>query len=117
MAGTFAEVPIPEMQRMLGRLRRVDKAVRDDTLDLAAPLILGEAQDKAPIRTGFLAIDSAFDARQDDGSHIIGFGANYALAVHETHPTKSRFLVRAVVERGGRIIRGALETALGRRIR
>lgn len=115
--GTYATVPVPGMRAMLRRLADQEAPIREETLDLAAPLILGESSALAPIRTGFLAHDSAFDDKQPDGSHVIGHGADYALAVHETHPTRSRFLVNAFVKHGRRILDGALDTVLARRIR
>lgn len=116
-SGTYAEIDVPKMSAMLKRLRAQERPIVEETLDLAAPILLGESSSNAPILTGNLAHDTAFDIKESDGSHVIGHGAEYGLAVHETHPTKSRFLVRAIVQHGRRIIGGSLDTVLQRRIK
>lgn len=99
------------VQRGLDRLRRQAPALRDRAAKLTAEGIVAEAasQDRVPIKTGFLQGSATV---VDDGDRFtFGFNANYAAPVHETHPSKSKFLLNAIVEEGKRIVEAATRIA------
>lgn len=114
MPETYAELPIPEMERWLKQLRDLERPIAHRALDLSQEAILSEAQVDAPVLTGFLK-ESHFADDSDRDNRVIGANTTYALVVHETHPTKSRWFVNAIQKNGRRILEGAIKLALGER--
>jgi hypothetical protein len=103
-----ADLDMRTVERNLATLgSRFPKAVRDKAAPAIGQLVLSEAQSNAPIKTGFLANDSAF-TRVEGSGVVVGFNADYANAVHERHPTHSKFLLRALTGSAERIVRGVL---------
>jgi hypothetical protein len=103
-----ADLDMKTVERNLATLgTKFPKAVREKGAPVIGQLVLAEAQALAPIKTGFLANDSAF-SRVEGGGAVVGFNAQYAAAVHERHPTQSKFLLRALTGHAERIVRGVL---------
>lgn len=88
----------------------LDKATRAAVEHLAQGLellaetamTLAKAQ-YVPVRTGFLrstgyARNVRIDWRAGRAEAVLGFGASYARAVHETHRTKSKYLETPMLE-------------------
>lgn len=114
--GTYATLPLAEMDAYLRRLAQFPDEARRRALPEAAEAVLSEAQTESPRLTGFLS--DAHDILADDtdkegGAITIGANTSYAMAVHETHPTKKRWFTRAVVQHFPRIM-GAMLTRLAR---
>jgi hypothetical protein len=103
-----AEVNTQQVAGNLSTLaREFPRDVRLKGLPIIGQLLIAEAQSLAPIRTGFLANDSAF-SRTENNSVVVGFNAAYAAAVHERHPSKPKFLASALAESARRIVVGVL---------
>lgn len=70
------------------------------TLFQEGKAVLQFARLLAPIRTGFLRRSGYCVqvplARGNDSTVVIGFRAAYAAIVHETHPTRAKFLEEAM---------------------
>jgi hypothetical protein len=103
-----ADLDLAVVDRNLAKLGKAfPAAVREKAAPAIGQLVLSEAQSLAPIKTGFLANDSAF-SRVEGGGVVVGFNAEYAAAVHERHPSQSKFLLRALTGHAERIVRGVL---------
>ncbi len=85
--------------------------------DQAAEIITGEAkqEDVCPYLTGATSDSHTWVRGPNKGEWTIGVNTVYAAAIHERHPTKSRWLVRTVVERGPRVIDLSIQAAMRRR--
>lgn len=113
---TYATVPTEEMNAMLERLRAQEPRIRRETLTLAAEALLSEAQIEAPVLTGALkASHFLYHASADHA--LIGCNTNYALAVHETHPTRRHWFINAVQTNFHRVFEGAMKIVLDRAAR
>ena len=110
MTGTYAEIDQAEMERALAPLRRAEPAIAERALDLASETLIAEAQAEAPVATGFLQGSHSVDTPRK-GERVLGVNAGYALAVHETHPTKSRWFINTISRRAKEVFRGALQLA------
>lgn len=105
------EITSREMKEIEKKLREYPVRIRRRVIREAGELIIAEAQEEAPVKTGFLR-NSEFVERNADGSVTVGFGADYALPVHERHPTHAGFLRRPVLELLPRIMRRLLSRAV-----
>jgi|GEM_PF-5623543 len=113
MSGTYAELPIEDIDAMLERLAAQEEPIRREALKIGAEALVSEAMVESPVLTGTLqASHTVFQA--DEDSAVIGVNTTYALPVHETHPTKSRWFISAVNRNFKRVMGGAIEVALGR---
>lgn len=113
---TYATVPTEEMTAMLERLRAQEPRIRRETLNLAAETLLSEAQIEAPVLTGLLK-SSHWIYQVNADQAVIGVNTKYALAVHETHPTRKHWFINAVQTNFQRVFEGALKLALARAAR
>lgn len=111
-----AQLDLSPLRSALSKLRRALPEDAERILRLSAEGMQSEAQVDAPIRTGFLK-ETHGVARVDDKRAELRISAQYALAVHETHPTKSRWALNAWLREGPRIIEKAAELVLGERAR
>ncbi|MCA9288920.1 MAG: HK97 gp10 family phage protein [Phycisphaerales bacterium] len=112
-SGTYAHLPLDDMQEYLRKLGQFPREVRPLALNEVAEAVLSEAQVDAPVLTGTLQNShTEFEdtSDRDDGSIVIGANTVYALPVHETHPTKKRWFTRAIV----RTLPRAMERVLRR---
>ncbi|MEN0020922.1 MAG: HK97 gp10 family phage protein [Planctomycetota bacterium] len=116
MAGTYAELDTRAQQRIMDEVEQLAKELRPDVVREVGEAVIGEAQELAPVRTGTLKNSDFVDDTDlaDKGQIVIGFGADYALAVHETHPTRSRFLADAIKRFLPTTMRKAIRRALRR---
>jgi hypothetical protein len=87
--------------RLTIKLRAMERKLPDEiavAINHAAQEIHNESQRAVPVDTGNLRASARIDpATIDRLTAFITYGgtaAAYALAVHETHPTKSKFLER-----------------------
>ena len=108
--GTYAEYPRQEMDQFLGELGQWPAELRRDSLPLIAEAVLSEAQARSPVRWGTLQGSHTVGDRVE-GLITIGANTDYALAVHETHKTKRRWFLRAILQHFPRIARAQLEHA------
>jgi len=105
-----------DMRRVNANLRRLAGRapdVAERAAKIASEAFIAEAQNNAPVKTGFLK-DSDFNTAEGRGRRF-GFGASYAAAVEANHPTKSGFLRRAILENSTRFIGEAIKRALADR--
>ncbi len=103
-----------DSEGMLAALRDLSKAapgVRRRALRRGGEAIVGEAQMISPVEFGTLRDSHTVDASDPDAVRI-GANTEYAAAVHERHPTKSRWFYNTIVTQGPRIMRAAIEEAL-----
>lgn len=134
MSRTYAEINQAEVDDVMGRLANIAEETRERAIVYGAEAIHAEAQADSPVRTGFLQGSHTVDkrgARAQAGrisrrtpvtvaasalrrrrAVTIGVNASYALPVHETHPTKSRWFVNAVKANFHRVMKGAIKKAL-----
>jgi hypothetical protein len=115
MARARIEIPTAEMNAVLARFRRAAPEAADRAMGAGLEVLVGEAQVEAPVRTGLLK-ERHFVRRVRAGEYMVGASTEYALAVHETHPTKRRWFVNAVTRNFRRVMEGALRMEL-RRVR
>lgn len=101
-----------EMSAALGRLRAAAPGVRRRALRGAAIELTGAAQIDSPVRYGTLQDSHTHDLSNPDAPRI-GANTTYAAAVHERHPTKSRWFLASVIGNGPRVMKAALEEAMG----
>lgn len=81
-------------------------------LERFALFVLGEAQDRCPVKTGFLKASAAAEGPTGEGldsSMVIGFNAIYAAAVHEVltnHHSQgeAKFLENALRENAPKLV-------------
>lgn len=111
MTGTYAHFPEAEMNATLAKFKRAGERAAAEALDVGAEAIVSEAQLDAPVKTGLLK-ERHFADRIRPLLRLIGVNTSYALAVHETHPTKKRWFVRALKEHFKRVMEGALKKAM-----
>lgn len=114
-SGTYAHLPLTEMNQYLQQLRQFPEQQRPAILREGGEAVLSEAQMEAPVLTGFLqnshvVLDDT--SEREGGSIVIGVNTKYALAVHETHPTKKRWFLRAITQHLPRIMERVLKRAL-----
>lgn len=113
--GATIELPTPEMRADLRRLERSETPIVRDAVTEWGEGVNSEAQYEAPIRTGFLKESHFVDASTADRGHAeVGATASYARVVHETHPTKSRWYLNAILKHSARILRKSIERAMAR---
>jgi hypothetical protein len=111
MSEVVAKFDTSEVDRALANLpREFNTEVRKRALPAIGALLSAESSSRAPIRTGFLAIDTAFH-RVEGMSVTVGHTAFYAAAVHQRHRHKKQFLLRALVETGRTIVLGSVKRA------
>lgn len=109
--GTFAELPVAEMNATLEKFRRAGERAAERALDVGTEALVSEAQVDAPVKTGFLK-ERHFTEKVRPLLRLIGVNTTYALAVHETHKTKRRWFVNAIKTNFVRVFEGALKIAL-----
>lgn len=111
MADDATRLPLPEMQQWLKEIGAQAQPIRRRALALSAEAINAEAQFDAPVLTGLLKESHVVDHSNPDR---VALGANttYAAASHETHPTKARWYLKAILEKAPEIMRKALERAV-----
>ena len=114
MSKTVAELPIQDIRRFERTIRRIPEDIRQPVLDEVAEALVGEAQFDAPIKTGTLK-DSHTVGEFEDGAVVIGVNTAYAMAVHETHPSRSRWFFNAIVRNFRRITRASIRKQLRER--
>lgn len=96
------ELPMHQIMNWLDRIKRMPEEERPGMLEDLGDGLIGEAQVNAPVKSGFLS-ESHYRNDFDGEQVIIGVNADYALPVHEKHPTKSRWFWDAVVQNFARI--------------
>ncbi|PCI10418.1 hypothetical protein COB72_03455 [bacterium] len=111
MTKTEATLPIADIKAFEKHIRDLGEDMRDGVLIETAEGIVGEAQFEAPVLTGALA-ESHTVSEPDEGSIIVGANTPYAMAVHETHPTKAHWFINAINRNFKRISGRAIEKAL-----
>ena len=109
-----AYLPIPEMRAALDRLARQERPIARRALEIGAQALLSEAQRESPVRTGLLQ-NQHFAAPESPDEWLIGANTEYALPVHERHPSRRRWFLNAVKAHFERIFEGALRMALRER--
>ncbi len=114
MNETEAVLPIQEMRAFERELAEIPKEIREPVLLEIGEAIVGEAQFNAPVKTGHLA-ESHYTSDFKRDRVIIGVNYPYAMAVHETHPTKSRWFIRAIMDNFARVSEAALKRAFENR--
>jgi len=90
---------IGEVQRRLPSTWNALSEAAGRTLYQEGIAVLQLARILAPIKTGFLRRSGMVErvALSRGGGHrvVVRFRANYAMIVHETHPTRAKFLEQA----------------------
>lgn len=109
--GTYAELDLGQIKRFERTIKRIPDDISQPVLEEAGEALVGEAQVDSPIDKGVLA-DSHYVGEFDDGAQIIGVNTDYAMAVHETHPTKSRWFVNAIARNFQRVIEASIRKQL-----
>jgi len=113
MSRTYAKIDERGMESMLKRLRDQAPEIRHDSLTVGAEGLNSEAQIESPVLTGTTqSAHTVFQANEDEA--VLGVNTDYALAVHETHPTKRRWYVNSVQRNFNRVMGGAITVALKR---
>lgn len=105
MSGKTRSQEVAASRAFTKKINRLTEAARTAAIQAqidTAWIIISTAQSYAPIDTGHL-VGSGFvqKPRFTKGANLTthaGFRAKYAMIVHETHPTQSRFLARAALE-------------------
>lgn len=106
--------PIPEMKAALARLKGQAPAVVAKALAQAGENIVSEAMADGvvPFKDGHLQASHRAEM-QDDGQRVdLVAGIEYALAVHERHPTKKHWFLNTVTGIGPKAVEAALEAAM-----
>lgn len=113
--GTYAHLPLAEMNQWLTQqVGQFPEQARPAVLREVAEAVLSEAQTQAPVLTGFL--QNSHTVLEEDAQGItIGVNTTYALAVHETHPTRKRWFLRAIVQHLPRVMEAALKRLVRQR--
>lgn len=111
MSGTFAELPTAEMNATLEEFKRASDRAAEEALATGTEALLSEAQFDAPVLTGALK-ESHAAVKVTRRLWMMIVNRSYALAVHETHPTKKRWFVNAIKLNFSRIFKAALEREL-----
>lgn len=109
--GTYADLPMKKILGFQRVMRRIPEDMRQDVLEESGEALVGEAQVTAPIKTGNLS-ESHYVGDFDDGAQIIGVNTDYAMAVHETHPTKKRWFRKAIAKNFRRVIAKSIKRQL-----
>lgn len=104
---TRAIAPLDQMDAFAARAALTPQEI-DTNVTLCNTAIISEAQIEAPVLTGFLK-ETHFAADAQDGMGELGASAEYAAVVHETHPSKQGWILRAINTHG--------RTIYGRRFR
>lgn len=104
--------PIPEMKAALARLKGQAPAVVARALAMAGEHIVSEAQGASPFKTGFLQSSHRAEAQEGGQRVDLVASAEYALAVHERHPSKKHWFLNAVTGIGPKAVETALEEAM-----
>lgn len=109
-SGTYAHLPVAQMNAWLADLDAWGDDVRKESMPLVVEAVLSEAQVDSPRLTGFTSDSHVVleDNVDVDGSMVAGVNTTYALALHETHPTKKRWFLRAIVEHFPRTMEATL---------
>lgn len=110
MSATRAIAPISAMDAFAARLRLEPQEI-NELVTLANTAVIAEAQIDAPVKTGFLK-ETHFADDAQDGVGELGASADYAAAVHETHPTKAGWIIDAINLHARRIYGRLLRDAL-----
>lgn len=109
---TRAIAPISAMDAFTARLVLEPQEI-NDLVTLANTAIKSEAQMVAPVKTGFLK-ETHFADDAQDGVGELGASAEYAAAVHETHPNRAGWIIDSINLHGrriyGRLLRNALRS-------
>ena len=112
MSETRAVAPVSAMDAFAARLALTPVEI-DDLVTVANTAVISEAQMDAPVKTGFLK-ETHFADDAQDGVGELGASAEYAAAVHETHPTKAGWIIDAINLHArriyGRLLRDALRS-------
>ena len=103
MAKTYAELDLTQIRRFERTIKRIPEDMRESVLRESGEALLGEAQVESPVLSGFLS-ESHYVGDFEDGAQIIGVNADYAMAVHENHPTKKHWFVNAIRKNFRRVI-------------
>lgn len=108
---TYADMPVEEMNAMLARLQRSGREIGRHALLETVIGVESAAQFDAPVKTGFLQGSHFVEPRQPADEIAVGASAEYAMAVHERHPSKSGWFARVLREQLKRITEAAFRTA------
>lgn len=110
-------VAVIGMERLIARMERYParvNAAASDALNKVAGEVLEEAQRLAPVDTGALrASGEVIPARPDALAAGVAFGAEYAMVVHETHATQSKYLERPAREAANDLVDGVRDGIKG----
>ncbi|WP_115009498.1 HK97 gp10 family phage protein [Synechococcus sp. N5] len=111
MPETTATIPEAQIKNFMQRMRRLPEEIKPEVLEDMGDGIVGEAQTTAPIDTGALS-ESHYREDFDGDGVVIGVNVDYGLAVHETHPSKSKWFLNAINRNFARVGRKAIIKAL-----
>jgi hypothetical protein len=111
MPTTEAYIPQHQIDNFISRMKKMPEDIKPEVLEDMGDALIGEAQFDSPVDQGFLS-ESHYREDFDGDGVIIGANADYALPVHETHPTKSQWFINAVVRNFARVSRKAMIKAL-----
>ena len=114
MSETVAQLPLDEIKRFERTLRRIPQEISEPVLDEVGETLVGEAQVDSPVDKGVLS-ESHYAGDFENGAKIIGVNTDYAMAVHETHPTKSRWFFDAIQRNFRRVTRASIRKQLRER--
>lgn len=106
--------PIPEMKAALARLKGHAPSVVVKALALAGEHIVSEAMADGvvPFKTGHLQASHHADLDAAGRRVDLVASAEYALAVHERHPTKKHWFLGTITRIGPKAVEAALEEAM-----
>jgi hypothetical protein len=103
-----------ELNAEMEQLARKAPELALDIAELAMESLMSDAQTLAPVLTGFL-VDQHLVERRPFQWDVVGVvNTNYAAAVHTNHPTKSGWLMVAILGGGLAAVRKAGEIVFGR---
>lgn len=114
MSETYATLPLADIKNFEQTIKSIPSEIREQVLLEMGEALVGEAQVDAPVRKGDLK-ESHYVSDFENEAVVIGTNTDYAMAVHERHPTKAHWFINAITRNFRRISQGAIEKALKER--
>ena len=111
---------LAQLVTTVNRITTGNRPAISDALNTAAQEVFAESQRRVPVDTGNLRSSGRIDASKAETlTATVGYGgtaAGYALAVHETHASQSKYLeqpAREAAKRVEELVTNAIKAAIG----
>lgn len=114
MSETVATLPLADIKNFEQTIKNIPEQIREQALLDMGEALVGEAQVDAPVRKGDLK-ESHYVSDFENDAVVIGTNTDYAMAVHQRHPTKSLWFINAITRNFRRISEAAIKKALKER--